>query len=413
MDNIGNVTSNHPSFCSVKNGYILPEFKDDWILQGGVCNNEKQFLQNSITKYNAGKDFLPVEYIEHLDNSPKIHETVIYGGYLFKHYGHFLIEGTTRLWFYILHNQNNRRIAFSVNDKNLPQFMKDFFRLLGITDDMMLLIDKPTQFDNIIIPEMSSFIGGNFYPKEFLLPFNIISTKVKSKKILKCYLSYKDYKSNIYGEDIFEKLFKDNGFLVVNPEKLTLEEQISLYKDCNFFAGCNGTCILNCLWSQAKNLKVLALMRVDTDLSCHRRFFNVKNADYKEAKIYINFLPSTQRFGPYLVGITEDFIDKICYFGLKLKTKLFLPTNNDVKMFLLNWFKIYERKENKQYFQETTTNANLDKYLQLRSQFLNDKYFVLFHMLLYFVIYKVSFGKYRSCFKKKYKKFKDYYAFLH
>ncbi|MBZ4265893.1 glycosyltransferase family 61 protein, partial [Streptococcus pneumoniae] len=84
----------------------------------------------------------------------------------------------------------------------------------------LILINRPTQFSEIIIPE-SSILPGEYYTKEYKMLFNSLVANVKldnnleSKKIY-CSRARLDLaKGKEFGENGIEKVFLKNGYTPV------------------------------------------------------------------------------------------------------------------------------------------------------------------------------------------------------
>src|SRR6056297_1300280 len=70
----------------------------------------------------------------------RYHGTVIFGGYMIDHYGHFLLESLARLWFAV---DNDLPIVWA-SGVNLQDYQKDILTRLGIDLGRMLFLKKPT-----------------------------------------------------------------------------------------------------------------------------------------------------------------------------------------------------------------------------------------------------------------------------
>lgn len=69
---------------------------------GGVIDKNNQYIPESAFyrwSESSSEDKFVIE--DNYQNAKKIDETVMYGGYFYTHWGHFLMEMTGRLWYYI------------------------------------------------------------------------------------------------------------------------------------------------------------------------------------------------------------------------------------------------------------------------------------------------------------------------
>ena len=137
------------SVTEVENGIILPVLNTNKYNTskgaGGVIDKELNYIESSAQlAYNMknrvyGKYDIENEKIEY-DN-----ETVIYGNFFYKHWGHFIIDIVSRLWYLLEDNSGNKaKIVFTtmINDENtkIDGNYKEFLNLFGISDDRICLL---------------------------------------------------------------------------------------------------------------------------------------------------------------------------------------------------------------------------------------------------------------------------------
>ena len=88
----------NPAVWRGKNATILPlrrQAEDNLLFgRGGVVDENGEYVPLSGIEGRVQFAY-PAEKKEYRD------ETVVYCGYLVNHWGHFLIEGVTRLWFFL------------------------------------------------------------------------------------------------------------------------------------------------------------------------------------------------------------------------------------------------------------------------------------------------------------------------
>jgi len=184
----------------------------------------------------------------------------VYGGLLFNHFGHFLLESTSRLWWPLL-NDFTGYIVFQNPDpnNNIGQFAHRFFDLVGVSDK--IVVAKETiGFDRVIVPQPSLIIQRNVY-KEFQVPFLIAGesaeeyssslTKLPFIRDAGLYLSRTQYGfRRSYGEEEIEDRFRKEGFSIVSMEILPLEHQILIMKRHKSVVGIIGSAFHTMLFSQ-------------------------------------------------------------------------------------------------------------------------------------------------------------------
>lgn len=145
---------------------------------GGVLDAEKNYVKASemnayakyavpVTAQDEKEIYLGEGYtiddkkVEYLD------EEIIYLGYINNHWGHFLIDCSTRLYYYLEHMDENHKYAFLVNENEYYQAIapiRRFFELLGIAE-CLIFIHKVTRCKKVIIPEQGYMINA-YYSKQ-------------------------------------------------------------------------------------------------------------------------------------------------------------------------------------------------------------------------------------------------------
>jgi len=340
---------------SVKKGIILPtltikETNKPIYFKGGVIDEKQNYIPlsglyrdplhiNKNFRYTLNEGYKVQEQkIEHSS------EKIIYCGIFQKQWGHFLLESTVRLWFY--YKNPIHKIAFTTIDGNKPskQF-SEAFKLLKIPDDKIIFIDKPTQFEEVIIPEVS-FVLSNYAHKNFLTPFEKMSENVKPNTFKKIYISRTrfDQNKNIIGEETFEKTFKENGFKIIYPEKLSVKEQISYIKGADYIAGFISSGLHNSIFAKpGTNLIILEKFNL---MNCSQCIINIiKKLKAVHIGVYYTFLPVSWSEGPFLVGITENFIEYLKTEKFYKIPKLVRMSKDDIIVFIKQWGNKYKDKK--------------------------------------------------------------------
>lgn len=266
----------------------------DGLLEGGVCASDGSFIagqnrsntrktanRSCIRGYNAGSD------IVHRD------ESVIFGGILVGHWGHTLLDSTSRLWYSVSHLQDNMKTVF-VTFPNQEFRYQRFFSLAGLTEDKYEIITVPTEFSRVIVPAESSFSSTGYFTPQWITFFNAIVHNVKPSKYKKIYLSRTAYEiQNLIGEEYFETFFQEHGYHVVHPEQLPIEEQISLMAGAESVASTIGTISHLALFCQP-NTEFIILNRSHNIVKMQIAIDQARqlNAIYVDA--YRNLLPEQQ-----------------------------------------------------------------------------------------------------------------------
>ena len=257
-------------------------------------------------------------------------------------FGHFLMESTSRLWYWTEHQDLS--IAFLVaRKKGIIQQFWEFMDLLGASKEKIHLITEPTHFKEIHIPTQAhTFVTR--YDDKFLIPFRHIANRIgEIKSYDKIYLSRTKFKTGTpcYGEEIIEKIFRDNGFKTVYPEHLSLKEQITYIKGAQEIAGINGTATHLLVFAN-DNIKSIILERSDEAMPEQAIVNQAIKADWYNIGVNMNPFPVKHSAGPILLGVTKElaaFCDN--HYMHVAPNYLNYVSNKNSKHFIKNYMEIY------------------------------------------------------------------------
>ncbi|QZN98495.1 glycosyltransferase family 61 protein [Chenggangzhangella methanolivorans] len=92
------------------------------------------------------------------DTELEIHEPVVFGGAMIHHFGHFLTDTLSRLWILRELPPEIRIVFLTHAGQTLDFFLKrawirDTLSAFGINHERIILVDRPTIFRNIIVPQ--------------------------------------------------------------------------------------------------------------------------------------------------------------------------------------------------------------------------------------------------------------------
>ena len=251
--------TNSLEFETIARGIVHPlqlsetmRFEDNQF--GGVTDSDLKFVDLSLTRRISPPN-IPGEFpnwfkganpnvnysdIDYLD------EEVVFLGALSKHYGHFILEGLARLWFYLDEINLKYRCVYISEDGE--DRYNECFKLFGIEDHNISRITAPTRFRSVIVPEPSIRLH-DYYHEKFKATIDGIKQAVEPAKYEKVYFSKAGIKNNrAIGEASIEAVFRENSFSVLAPEKLSMYETISVLKGCEVFAATSATNIHNAIF---------------------------------------------------------------------------------------------------------------------------------------------------------------------
>ncbi len=311
-----------PKVCMVTDGIILPrqmaENGPRWGL-GGVCDSNNQFVEESY--YDGGWATQGGYYEWNDDEEEYIDEEAVYIGLFFPHWGHFIIDQTTRLWPLPLlcKEQGTFKVAFLGEEMPQNNFLR-FFELLGIQKEQLLQIKKPTRFRKVLIPEQS-FKSCEWYTREFVEMFDHIVEKVLqgssetgiNHREGKVYFTRRELNkaaSSEFGEKYFEKRFIRDGFQSRAPEKLSLDEQIRFWNNTSHIACLNGSIPLSVVFCTNPELRLIVLNKTSIEHRNPYIIMEMRNLSVEYLPVWkepIKGYPKSLGRGPYLLWPTKAF----------------------------------------------------------------------------------------------------------
>lgn len=310
------------SFIKIEQGYILPhkESDDRTYGLGGVLREDGSFVEESAF-------MLPMNQGDVVDWGGKYSfgqsdceicdKNVIFAGFINNNeWGHFIADWSVRLWYVLLHDEQSDIVFCSRTDFELHKNIKRVLELAGIGSDRIRIIrrdDSVTQFRNIIVPESSLTKEG--YCEKYTLLFKKAADKIIEIYGLHSLFSGRIYLSRTamrpckeYGEKRLEKSFRDMGYMIIHPEQLTVDEQLSYFCGCEAMASIEGSAAHNIVFCRQGTEQIIMEKQ---------RIQNIRqmllNQIYENKVRYIRCYPricfrevSTE--GPFLVGKTDKFL---------------------------------------------------------------------------------------------------------
>lgn len=227
----------------------------------------------------------------------------LFVGCIQDHWGHFLIEGIARVWA-LLENNNytDCDLCYIIAYGEEKPYVREIFSYLGINLTRLRRIETPVQYDEIIVPEISSMLD-RFWTDAYKATIANIKSAVKPVDGGKYYLSRTRYKDNILGETVIENIFRQNDFNIIYPEQLPASKQIAIFSGADEIVSVSGTTAHNMMF--AKNTaKCVILERM---LFCNHTQTVINDMIAATAfviKSNRNFFQAAINQGPFLMAVT-------------------------------------------------------------------------------------------------------------
>jgi hypothetical protein len=276
---------------------------------GGVFDYKGNIIELSKTKVSEQTVHVGAPEIYNVEQKFRyIDDDVIFLGNFSTHFGHFLIESMSRLWIYLDNNFFGKKAVY-IGKSDV--FFIELLEIFGLDKKNIARIKVPTRFRSVIIPEQANMLYERTYHKKYKEIYNKIRTNSRGYFYDKIYLSRKKFqkeKSAVCGEYEIEKIFEDNGFKIVYPEKVSIKKQIELMKNCKHLAGIQGSAIHLSLFA-ADGIELTVIYRKHEDIFPAQIKINkmkdIKNTSIEASLDFLRPFPSNIE---YAVSIRNKYM---------------------------------------------------------------------------------------------------------
>src|SRR5215207_798243 len=175
----------------------------------------------------------------------EIDEEVVYLGWLFDHFGHFLMQSLARTWF-LAKVSPSVRVVFDPPNRASVQSVGWRQRMLaafGVPPVRILVLDAPTRLRRLIIPEPRFEPRGIAHDhvvrahEAMARPYQVVAERLAADTTPSeqpVYLSRRllpPSQRTIVGEAELEEVLRANGFRIVHTETMTFEDQVRLVNE--------------------------------------------------------------------------------------------------------------------------------------------------------------------------------------
>lgn len=163
-------------------------------------------------------------------------------GSIHHHFGHFLLEGLSRVWGSYELLPYSSDFTFLVYEQELPAFAYEILGMAGIAREQIVRSPSAVRVSELYIPDASSKTHSWLSPFHKRVWQKIADCVPENPGPEKVYLSRAGTPDRpLHNVEAVEDFFRSEGYLVVRPETLTISDQISLVKHSKILAGCVGS----------------------------------------------------------------------------------------------------------------------------------------------------------------------------
>lgn len=234
---------------TLENAVVVPPTEQNFVQAAGVLRADGSYCSSGALWRNGRaltvKPKMPAEDIETRKG------TWLWGGLLWMHFGHFLVESTARLWALDNLDEPIDGILFVPkrprNGSEVHPFQHEFVSLMG-TDAPVVSLDAPTRVERLIVPGqgfgLGSLIEGTQSYRDAIA--RNFAKDIKPEGPDKIYISRSQLpagRGNLIGEAELEKHLAKQGYTIFHPEKHDLTSQIATYKAARQIIAAEGSAL--------------------------------------------------------------------------------------------------------------------------------------------------------------------------
>lgn len=172
-------------------------------------------------------------------NAKHLSGKYIFAGYLFPHFGHFLLESLSNLWFIKQHPDLPLLWVGVHNQPDLTEMNQRFLDLYGIQNPIHIVTEE-TLVDELVVPE-PGYVIHTRYSDAQKKALQVVegSTPVPGKRI---WLSRsKLEEGRITNEAALETILERAGWLIYHPQEHPLQDQLDMIRDAEVISGIEGS----------------------------------------------------------------------------------------------------------------------------------------------------------------------------
>ena len=240
----------------------------------GVTDEIGRFCELS-AEYRQIKKCLPApEFTRHDAAFQKLGGTYLYGGWMHPHFGHFLVESTSRLWGLDYYGKEIDGIIFvPYGPKSIWRTRKAYgpiFKVLA-GDVPIIAQATPAIVERLIVCEPGFGHQARMRGSESYVKFvrERIAKMVAPEGPDRIYISRSQLshkRGGIFGEDRLEEHLASEGYEIFHPQKHSAETQLARYRAASHIVSLDGSSLHFAAFAVRSDAKVAIIKRRASDI---------------------------------------------------------------------------------------------------------------------------------------------------
>ena len=320
----------------------------DGTFEGGVCTADGGYVAGHLRRTGDIEANMTCWGAYEVEDAAIVRrdEDVIFGGFVFSVFGHQLTESMARLWYVVEHPEDARKVVLLALPQPAAAFSRTDFQafldLMGIPCERVEVIDRPTRFSRVTVPDQAFtiFSGGD---TRYMAAFRAMRGRAQGPTPQKVYLSRGRFARKDYvNERFLEEFHRKRGFEIVYPETLSLEEQVSVVGNAEEVATTLGTMSHLFLFA-GPEAELTIYLRADTVMPAQLAVDKVAGRTPVYVDVTCNLLPTHHMTRAHLFGPNRFFRAYLHDRGIECtdeELRSYAPSDEDVLAYLRLYDKV-------------------------------------------------------------------------
>src|SRR4051794_7479697 len=183
-------------------------------------------------------------------------DEVVYLGWIFGQYGHFLLESLARTWI-LAETDPSTPVVFNANARELTSRQREMLAAFGISSERLRLPERPTLLRRVVVPE-PLYELSHWAHERTGEPYREVAARIAERdggpgtSHQPVYLSRRLLAGRfrqLAGERELEDLLIENGFLIAHPQAMAFEDQVRMFNRHADIFSVDGTAAHNVLFA--------------------------------------------------------------------------------------------------------------------------------------------------------------------
>lgn len=231
----------------LQNAVVVPPSETGFVQKAGVLTAQGQYQANGALWRNGRSLTTPPDMPK--GDLPLRKGTWLWGGVLWMHFGHFLVESMARLWALDHLDRKIDGILFipkrPKNGDEVAGFQSKLIEMMGV-DVPVVCAATPERVERLIVPGQGFGLGTMIQgtPEFRAAMANRFGKEIAAEGPKKLYVSRSKLpagRGNLIGEAELEANLAAEGYTIYHPEKHDIAHQIASYKAASHIIAAEGS----------------------------------------------------------------------------------------------------------------------------------------------------------------------------